>query len=183
MLIASILILLISFFSLLCSILMRLLRRNSMAALEFYVNAGGEEQNMKAIGSPQSSVEKDKDKDVVASRQGNVLGPFSILKEDNFPGMKSGKVEQIIEGESESELDTEEEGESDSDADDDEDDDKPATPAAAPAKGAKGKAGAKAAAPAPAGPKPGVPVQTTVEDERRKLAESMMSNKKHKMYQ
>lgn len=82
---------------LLDSILMRLLRRNSMAALEFYVNAGGEEHNpVAAIGSPQ--VEKDKEKDVVASRQGNVLGPFSILKEDNFPGMRSGKLEQIIEG-------------------------------------------------------------------------------------
>ena len=65
--------------------------------MEFYVNAGGEEQNPNAlIGSP--SADKDKEKDVVASRQGNVLGPFSILKEDNFPGMRSGKVEQIIEG-------------------------------------------------------------------------------------
>jgi hypothetical protein len=66
--------------------------------LEFYVNAGGEEENPSAtIGSP-AGADKDKEKDVVASRQGNVLGPFSILKEDNFPGMRSGKVDQIIEG-------------------------------------------------------------------------------------
>jgi hypothetical protein len=29
---------------------------------------------------------------------GAVLGPFTILKEDTFPGILSAKVQQIIEG-------------------------------------------------------------------------------------
>ncbi|KAL6757552.1 inositol hexakisphosphate-domain-containing protein [Haematococcus lacustris] len=77
------------------SILMRLLRRNSMAALELH-------QRSPSLGGgdmPSEGSERvDPDKDVVASRSGAVLGAFSILKEDNFPGMQSNKLAQSIEG-------------------------------------------------------------------------------------
>jgi hypothetical protein len=105
-----------------------------------------------------------------------LLAPPRSHDADDDGDSDSDSGSEIIEGESESELDTEEEG---SDSDDDSEGEE-APPSKAPAKGGKG---AKAA-PAPVVPaKPGIPVQTTVEDERRKLAESMMSNKKAKMYQ
>ncbi len=76
--------------------------------------------------------------------------------------------------------------EEDSDSDDDDDDaPKPAGKgkvAAPPVKAAKAAKAAKVAAPAPT--KVGkMEVLPTVEDEARKLAESMMSNKRAKMYQ
>eukprot|EP00197_Chlamydomonas_leiostraca_P007983 CAMPEP_0202863826 /NCGR_PEP_ID=MMETSP1391-20130828/4304_1 /ASSEMBLY_ACC=CAM_ASM_000867 /TAXON_ID=1034604 /ORGANISM="Chlamydomonas leiostraca, Strain SAG 11-49" /LENGTH=1425 /DNA_ID=CAMNT_0049543499 /DNA_START=116 /DNA_END=4393 /DNA_ORIENTATION=- len=85
------------------SILMRLLRRNSMAALELHQRTGGgaPEDEASTGGAPPSdggAVEGKHEKDVVAQRTGAVLGAFSILKEDNFPGMCSAKIAQVIEG-------------------------------------------------------------------------------------
>eukprot|EP00198_Chlamydomonas_reinhardtii_P010887 XP_001700224.1 predicted protein [Chlamydomonas reinhardtii] len=77
------------------SILMRLLRRNSMAALDLHlpvaVAAAGPEAPPGLPAGPTSG-------DVTAARSGAVLGPFTILKEDQFPGMRSHKVPQPIDG-------------------------------------------------------------------------------------
>ncbi|KAG1680951.1 hypothetical protein FOA52_009910 [Chlamydomonas sp. UWO 241] len=77
------------------SILSRLLRRNSMAALELHVRIDEDDQN--ANPHSHSGVNRAA-MDVVACRSGAVLGPFTILKEDNFPGMLSPRVTQVIEG-------------------------------------------------------------------------------------
>lgn len=89
------------------SILGRLLRRNSMSALELHTRTPD------VVGAPSSAggngvggdglddhdhATKDDGKDVVATRTGAVLGAYSILKEDNFPGMQSAKIPQSIEG-------------------------------------------------------------------------------------
>lgn len=54
-----------------CSILMRLLRRNSMAALELHVTARG-------VESSEGGAEKEKEKDVVATRSG-VWGGVNMI--------------------------------------------------------------------------------------------------------
>ncbi|GFR48167.1 hypothetical protein Agub_g10003 [Astrephomene gubernaculifera] len=91
------------------SILMRLLRRNSMAALDLHVPAevaaggvppslllgGGAGGSSGAVAGPAAGGSSS---DVVAARSGAVLGPFTILKEDQFPGMRSPKIPQPIEG-------------------------------------------------------------------------------------
>uniref|UniRef100_A0A7S3QUH6 Tyrosine specific protein phosphatases domain-containing protein n=1 Tax=Dunaliella tertiolecta TaxID=3047 RepID=A0A7S3QUH6_DUNTE len=90
------------------SILIRLLRRNSMAALELHQRTPIKSKGHEVVGPVEDdgiaggAVDKDglgtHDKDVVATRTGAVLGAFSILKEDNFPGMQSSKIAQTIPG-------------------------------------------------------------------------------------
>ncbi|GLI60364.1 hypothetical protein VaNZ11_002488 [Volvox africanus] len=78
------------------SVLMRLLRRNSMAALDLHVPAELV-AGPGAVG-PEAPLPGSTSSDVMAARSGAVLGPFTILKEDQFPGMKSPKINQPIEG-------------------------------------------------------------------------------------
>ncbi|KAG2430310.1 hypothetical protein HYH02_013787 [Chlamydomonas schloesseri] len=82
------------------SILMRLLRRNSMAALDLHlpVAAPGPGGPDGAGGAPLGLPAGTTSGDVTAARSGAVLGPFTILKEDQFPGMRSHKVPQPIDG-------------------------------------------------------------------------------------
>ncbi|GLC33893.1 hypothetical protein PLESTM_000131000, partial [Pleodorina starrii] len=79
------------------SVLMRLLRRNSMAALDLHVPAEVAAGALGAVG-PEAPLPGSTSSDVMAARSGAVLGPFTILKEDQFLGMKSPKIPQPIEG-------------------------------------------------------------------------------------
>eukprot|EP00983_Pelagomonas_calceolata_P043298 1138848-Pelagomonas_calceolata.AAC.8 len=79
-----------------------------MAALELHQRTPIKSKGHEVVGPVEDdgiaggAVDKDglgtHDKDVVATRTGAVLGAFSILKEDNFPGMQSSKIAQTIPG-------------------------------------------------------------------------------------
>lgn len=83
-------------------ILDRMLRRNTMSALELHQQA----TLMDGARAPTPEEEQDHlaeaaaaaaDK-LIAQRAGAVLGPNTILKQDHFPGMRSKRTSQLLEG-------------------------------------------------------------------------------------
>lgn len=83
------------------SVLQRMLRRNSLAAMELFTPAVVDNQQ-EAGEVKMQEAEGDEDNDeagaVVAARTGAVLGPNTVLKEDNYAAMRSSRVHQVLHG-------------------------------------------------------------------------------------
>ena len=76
-----------------CSVLQRMMRRNPLAALCLHRTPGAEALSPKPdqlLREDDSAAEQAEDELAtrVASRDGEVLGPHTILKEDHFPGFR-----------------------------------------------------------------------------------------------
>ena len=77
---------------LLCSVLQRMLRRNPLAALSLNRPSSASAadhlspEQKDCLGGGTDDSTEDAASQLIATRGGQVLGPYSILKEDHFPG-------------------------------------------------------------------------------------------------
>eukprot|EP00803_Ostreobium_quekettii_P003854 evm.model.scf_787.5 EVM.evm.TU.scf_787.5 scf_787:45503-61553(+) len=84
------------------SVLQRMLRRNGMTALDLHKIVPADEQTLDVSGQspavPAQDIESDPTGPIISSRMGTVLGRWTILKEDHFPGMQKQHIPQVIDG-------------------------------------------------------------------------------------
>ena len=88
---------------LICSVLQRMLRRNPLAALSLNRPSSAAPPSpppdLKHIAlEPGDETADDEASQLIATRPGQVLGPYSILKEDHFPGKPTPSVLTLTAG-------------------------------------------------------------------------------------